>query len=157
MDQHRHLGFLGEFEDVVERAVVEHEVLRARVQLDPPGAVAEAPFALRERVFERVEAAERHEPSLALPGPCQHAVVGQAVAGTALGVVQGEHACPSRLGRIELAEQLLERQRAAVLVESEVRVGVDHFGVGGPQAGGLGEEWGERIGVDRVVHGRHVR
>ena len=52
----------------------------------------------------------------------------------ALGVVQREHAGPPRLGGVELGEQLLERQRAPVLVEAQVRVGVDHFGAGRAQA-----------------------
>ncbi len=49
---------------------------------------------------------------------------------------------PCGLGLVELRQKFLERQRAAVLVQAEVGVRVDHFGVRRAQALGLGEEWG---------------
>jgi len=74
----------------------------------------------------------------------------------ALGVVQRKHACAACLGRIELLEQLRERERAAVLVEPEVGVGVDHFCVGRAHRLDLGEKRGQRVGVERLVHVRHL-
>ena len=51
----------------------------------------------RQRLFGGVQAAERDEPAVAFRGPREHAVVGQAVGGLALGVVQREHARAARL------------------------------------------------------------
>ena len=155
MDQDRHLGFFGQLEDIVKLPAVEGEILRPGVELDPSCPGVEAPFGLRQRPFGRVEAGEGDQAPLAFAGPGQNAVVGEAVGGLALGVMQREHAGPPCLGGIELAQQLLERQRAAVLVEAEVGVGVDDFGVGRAQTGRLGEKWGEGCGVEGVVHRTH--
>ena len=157
VDQDRHLRLFGQREDLVEVAAVEDEVLRARVQLDALRPAREGALGLGTRAFGGVQAAERDEPAIAFAGPLQHAIVGEAVGGLALRVVEREHACASRFGGIELGEQLLERQRATVLVEAEVRVRVDHFRLGGAQARRLGEEGRERLGVDRIVHARHLR
>ncbi len=136
----------GEREHVVHLAAVEDEVLRARMQLDAARAGRQAAFALGERIFGGVEAAERDQPAVAFSGPREHAVVGHAVGGPALGVVQREYARAAGVGGVELCQQLLERQRASVLVEAEVRVRVDHFGVGGaqPLAPRRGRERGRR-------------
>ena len=156
VDQDRHAGALGEAEHAVHLLAVEHEVLGSRVQLDAARAGRQAAFALGERVFGRVEPAERHQPPVAFARPREHAVVGQAVGGVALGVVQREHARPARPGRVEQRQQLRQGQRAPVLVQPQVRVGVDDFGVGRAQALDLGEERGQRVGVEGVVHARDI-
>ncbi len=55
-----------------------------------------------KRVFGRVEAAERHEPSVRLSRPFEDAVVGHAIGGVSVRVVQGEHAGARGAGVIEL-------------------------------------------------------
>jgi uncharacterized protein YqeY len=56
---------------------------------------------------------------------------------------------------IELGEQLLQRQRTPILVQSQVGVGVDHFRLRRAQPLRFSEERRERAGVERVVHGLH--
>ncbi len=116
MDQDRRLSVFGEREDRAHLRAVEDEVLRARMQLDAARSRGETAFALGDRIFGGVQAAEGREPALAFGRPRDHAVVGEAVGGTTLGVVQREHARTPRTGVVELDEQLFEGQRAAVLV-----------------------------------------
>ena len=125
------------------------------MQLDAARSGRQAAFALGDRIFGGVQAAERSEPTLAFRGPRDDAVVGDAVGGPALGVVQWKHARAAGAGVVELGEQLLESQRAPILVQAEVGVRVDHFGLRRTQALRLGEKRGERVGVERLVHGRH--
>ena len=155
MDQDRHPCAVGEREDGAHLRAVEHEVLSARVQLDAARSAAQAAFALGDRIFGGVQAAERGETTLAFRSPRDDAVVGDAVGGASLGVVQREHARAPRAGVVELGEQLCERQRAPVLVQTEVGVRVDHFGVRRTQTLRLRQKRGERLGVEGVVHGRH--
>ena len=154
VNQDRYPGAFGEREYRPHVRAVEHEVLRARMQLDATRAGGQAAFALADWVFGGVQAAERRQPSLAFRGPRDDSVVGSAVGGPALGVVQREHAGAPRAGGVELVQQLIQRQRAPVLVQAEVGVRVDHLGVRRAQALSLGQERGERVGVEGVVHGR---
>ena len=147
MNQDRHPCLFGEREDVAHLLTVEHEALRARVQLDPAGSRRQTALCLIQRVFRRIEPAERHQPPIAFAGPGQHAVVGHAIGRVAFGVVQREHAGPPRLCGVELGEQLLQGQRAPVLVQPQVGMGVDQFRAGRPQPLGLGEKGRKRVGV----------
>ena len=110
-----------------------------------PSATGSSAGSSRQNVVSR--------PS-AFPRPGHDSVIGHAVGRPALGVVQREHARVSRAGRVELGEQLLGRERAAVLVQAQMGVGVDHFGVSRPQAGDFVEKRRERIGIQRLVHRR---
>ena len=125
------------------------------MKLDPARARRQTAFALAEGVFGRVQPAERHESPVTLARPGQHAVVGEAVGRLALRVVERENARATRLGGVELGEQLLQRQRAPVLVEAQVRMGIDDFRPGGAQLGDLGEKRGERLRVELGVHCLH--
>jgi uncharacterized protein len=158
MDQDRHIRGFGEREHVRHLLAVECERLRARMQLDPARPLREAALGLGERAVGRIEPAERDEPPVAFTGPLEHAVVRDRVGRVALGIVQRKHARPPRVGRVELPQQLVERQRPPVLVQAEVRVRVDHFRVRRAQALGFGQEWRERCHVELVepvVHARH--
>ena len=84
----------------------------------------QAALRLVERIFGRVQPAERHQPPIAFPRPGEHPVVGHAIGRVAVGVVQGEHARPARPRVVELREQLRQVERAPVLVEPQVGVGV---------------------------------
>jgi uncharacterized protein YqeY len=70
----------------------------------------------------------------------------------ALRIVQGKYACPARAGRIQQREQLLQGERAPVLVQTKVSVGVEDLRPGRAQALDLGQKRGEGVGVERVVH-----
>ena len=69
--------------------------------------------------------------------------------------MQRKHAGASRAGVVELREQLLGRERAPVLVEAEMGVGVDHLRISWAQALDFGEKGRKRLGVERVVHPLH--
>ncbi len=155
VDQDRHARLFGDLEDPLQLVAVEGELLGARVQLDPAGAGGEAALGLGNRAVEGVEAAEGNQTSVAFARPREHAIVGHAVGGAALGVVQREHAGAPCAGLVELREQLLERQRAPILVEPEVGVRVEHLGAGGQQPLCFGDERRKRVGVERGIHGRH--
>ena len=75
---------------------------------------------------------------------CEHAVVRAPVAGVAVGVVQGERARAGVGGDlVERGEQRVERERLAVLVDAEVRVGVEDGGPVGQERAALLAERGE--------------
>src|ERR1035441_2763756 len=102
MDQDGHRGRFSELEDLAHLLAVEAEVLCPGVKLDAPRPSRKAAFALLQRVFGRIQAAEGRQSSVAFAGPCQDAIVGQAVGGLALRVMQGKHACPSCLCVVKL-------------------------------------------------------
>ena len=99
----------------------------------PRAPAARQRSASAKRIVEGVEAAEGNQTALAFACPREHAIVGHAVGGAALGVVQREHTGASCASLVELREQLRERQRAPILVEPEVGVRVEHLGAGGQQ------------------------
>ena len=70
--------------------------------------------------------------------------------------MQREDARAARARGVEQCEQLLERQRAPVLVEAEVRVRVDDFRIRGAQLLDFGEKRRERAFVERLVHHTHL-
>ena len=144
MDEDRHARVAGDREDRARRRDAELERLRARVELDAARAAGEAALGLADRVLGRVQAAVRDEPPAALGRPLEHAVVRDAVAGVAVGVVEGESA-RARVGRdlVEGGDERVERERLAVLVEAEMRVGVEDRRPGGQQRPALLAERGE--------------
>ena len=72
----------------------------------PARAGRQAALALGQRIFGGIQAAEGDQPPFAFARPGEHAVVGHAVGGAALGVVQRKHAGPARARVVELREQL---------------------------------------------------
>ena len=69
-------------------AEAEPERLRPRMQLDPPRAAGEAAVRLVHRVICGIQPAERDQPAAALRGPCEHAIVRNAVGRPPFGIVQ---------------------------------------------------------------------
>src|SRR5207248_5128055 len=98
VDEDRNARAFRQAEHVVHLAAVELEVLRAGVELDAARSRPQATLALSERAFGGIQTTERHQPPVALARPLQHTIVGDAICGAALGVVQGEHARASRSG-----------------------------------------------------------
>ena len=102
VDQDGHARGFGEAEHIVHLRPVEHEVLGPGMELDAARTRRQAAFALGQRAFGGIQPAEGGESPFAFAGPADHAIVGQAVGGMALGVVQGEHARPACVGIVEL-------------------------------------------------------
>ena len=134
VDEDGDAGLIGDAPDRLGGGVPEAEGLRAGMELDTPGATREAPLRLLHRLLGRVEPAVREQPAAGFPSPGEHPVVRDAVGGMALGIVQRERA-GARVGShlVERPQQLVRRQRLAVLVETEVRMRVNHPGVGRQQ------------------------
>ena len=156
VDQDRHGGPFGEREHAVHLLAVEPKCLRPRMQLDPVRARRKATLGLVDRVFGGIEPAERNQPLSAFGGPAEHAVVGNAIGGMARGVVQRKDAGAAGVGGVELREQLCERQRASILVEPEVGMGVDDFGALRAHRLDFGEKRRQGVRVERLVHVRHL-
>ena len=156
VDQNRDLGFPGQGKDRVHPGTVERKGLGTWMQLDAARPRRQAALALGCRFFGWVQSAEGEQSAFAFASPSEHAVVGHAIGGTALGVVQREDAGPACARVVQEREQLWEGERAPVLVEAEMRVGIEDLGLSGPQAGHLGQEWGQGVGVQRGgVHEPH--
>ena len=115
---------------------VEHEVLRARMQLDPARARRQAAFALGERVFGGVQATEGDQPARrSRPPTPARGRWARCRRGGARGRAAGTRTRGARRRR-RAGRAAARRQRASVLVQAEVGVRVDHFGVGRAQAAG---------------------
>jgi hypothetical protein len=91
-------GIAGGGKDPFDRRVVEPERLRPRVELDAACSSCQASLRLRDRLLARIEAAVGHDPSAAVGGPVENAVVRPAVGGAAVGIVEWERT-PALLGQ----------------------------------------------------------
>jgi hypothetical protein len=74
--QHRQPALVREREHRPQARVVERELLRAWMQLDPPRAAGERTLGLGQRVVMRVESGEREQAAAARLGLLDHHVVG---------------------------------------------------------------------------------
>src|SRR6185437_4926541 len=153
VDQDRYLRFFGEREDAVHLRAIERKCLGAWMQLDPARALRDATLTLCHGCFRRIEPAEGDQTFFAFAGPPEDAVVGDAVGGLALGVMQGKHARPARSRSVQLGEQCLQVERAAVLVEPEMGVGVEHLAVLWSQPVSFREERSQCVGIQGSAHG----
>ena len=118
-----------ELEHRREPLVVEQELLRAGVQLDPAGAAVEAAHRLLDRALGQVEPDERDEPAVALLCERERAVVRRPEAGMPVGLVEAEHERARDAVRLLDPQQLVEIAAHAVDVEPEMDVRVEELGV----------------------------
>ena len=81
VDQDRDAALGGEREDGGEPLVVEQELLRARMELDPAGAEVEAAVRLLDRPLVEREPHERDQPALGARGELERPVVARPEAG----------------------------------------------------------------------------
>ena len=125
MDQHRQAPLVGQCEDRLEQRVVDAERLRTGVQLDAARAAVETAHGLAERILVEAQPHEREQPVGRLGGPLEHAVVGRAVGGLAVGLVERENVCGTHAGLVHEAQMVCHGEGVAVLVEPEMRVRVE--------------------------------
>jgi hypothetical protein len=128
VDQDRHPAVGCELEDRREPLVVEQELLRARMQLDPAGAAVEAARRLLDRALRQVEADEGHELAAASLRKGERAVVGGAEARVPVGLVEAEHERARDPVRPLDPQQLVEIAAHAVDVGAEMDVRVEDLG-----------------------------
>ena len=109
-------------DDVAHGRLVEPELLRARVELDPARTRRDAAADLGDGVVARVDPAERDQPALGCGGRRDDVVVRGRVA---VGLVHRErHGAP--VGGRERGEQLVRGARERVgVVDADVRVRVE--------------------------------
>ena len=129
MDQDRDAAVGCELEHRRQPLVVEQELLRARVQLDPAGAEVEAARRLLDRALGQVEPDERNELAAASLGEGERAVVRRAEARMPVGLVEAEHERAGDPVRTLDPEQLVEVAAHAVDVGAEMDVRVEDLGV----------------------------
>ena len=145
VDEDRHAPLGGDREHRREPLVVEQELLRARVELDPTGAAVEAPLGLGDRLLAQVEPDVRDHPPLRPLGERERAVVPGAEAGMAVGLVEAEDVAARDPVAVEHRLELLVPADHAVDVGAEVRVGVEDVRPGRHLRAQLGLELGEEL------------
>ena len=128
MDQDRNLPFGRELEDGREPLVVQQELLRSGMELDPPPTAVEDACGLSDRVFGEVESDERDHPPLRSFGERQRPVVAGAEPGMPVRLVQTEHEAAGDAVLVHPPLQVLVDPDHAVDVGAEVRVGIGDVG-----------------------------
>jgi len=128
------------------------------------------PRAPRARqLFLGVEPAVRNQPPVALASPLEHAVVGHAIGGVALRIVEGKHdRTPCRIDLVERRQKRGRIERATIFVGAEMSMGIDDAARGG-EPRELGTERRVRVavhpgsiarrrraGATRSVHSRQI-
>ena len=145
VDEDGHPPLRRQLEHGREAGVVQQELLRARVELDPMRAAVEAPLRLGNRLLAQVEPDVWDHPPLRPFRERERAVVPRTEAGVAIGLVQAEDVAAGHPIPVEHRLELLVPADHAVDVVAEVRVGVEDVRTGrhlGPQ---LGLEFGEEL------------
>ena len=130
VDQDRDVPLGGEREHRREPLVVEQELLRPRVQLDPARAEVEAARRLLHRPLVEREPHERDQPALRARGELERPVVAGLEAGMTVGLVEAEHERPGDAVGVEQPDELLVAPDHPVDVVAEVRVRVEDLQAG---------------------------
>src|SRR5262249_47963377 len=94
VDEDRHLPFGRELEHGREPLVVQQELLRTRMELDPARAEIQAALRLLDRALAHVEAHERDQSTVASRSELERAVVAGPEAGVPVRLVEAEHEGP---------------------------------------------------------------
>ena len=114
-----------------EALVVEHELLRARVQLDAARAAVEAALGFVDGIFGQVEPDEGDHPAVRARGEFERAVVARAKARMPVRLVEAEDVAPRDPVAVHGRLELLEASGHPVDVVAEVRVCVEDVGARG--------------------------
>ena len=137
-----------------EALVVEHELLRARVQLDAARAAIEAALGFVDRIFGQVEPDEGDHPPVRARGELERAVVAGAEPGMPVGLVEAEDVAPRDPVPVHGRLELLEAPGHPVDVVAEVRVRVEDVGACGQFGAELRLEAGKELfcSFERLAH-----
>jgi hypothetical protein len=154
VDQDRHLPVGRQLEDRREAIVVEQELLRPRMELDPARAEVEAAHRLLDRPLAEVEPDEGGEPALRRLRVSERAVVGGPERRMAVALVEAEDDRAHDARALLHARELVGVADHAVDVVAEVRVDVDELGALGQLGAHDGlERLEQRLGSSEdVVH-----
>ena len=129
VDQDRDAAVGRELEHRREPLVVQVELLRARVQLDPACAGVEAASRLGDRLLGQVEPHERHEAPVRALGEGQRPVVRGAEGRVPVGLVEAEHERARDPVQLLSRDQLVEVADHPVDVGAEMDVRVEDLGI----------------------------
>jgi hypothetical protein len=131
VDQDRDAALGCELEHRRQPFVVQVELLRARVQLDPACAGVEAAGRLGDRLLGQVEPRERYEASVRALGEGQRAVVRRAEGRMPVGLVEAEHERSRDPVQLLSRDELVEVADHSIDVGAEMDVRVEDLGVRG--------------------------
>ncbi len=128
VDEDRHAPLGRDREDRCEAFVVEHELLRPRMQLDPARAKVETTLGFLDRLFGQVEPDVGDHPPLRTSGELERAFVARSKAGMPIGLVETEDVAPRDPVPVHGRLELFEASGHPVDVVTEVRVRVEDVG-----------------------------
>ena len=155
MDEDGNAALGGKREDRSEALVVQQELLRTGMELDPARSAIEAPDRLLDGLLTQIEAYERDEEALR-PFRCgEGAVIGGPKAGMAVGLVHAERERTLEAVALEEGDEAVVRGRKPVDVPAHVDVRVEEGRLGRKQSGQLfvvRRNQGTGVG-ERLVHG----
>jgi hypothetical protein len=128
VDQDRDLPAGGELEDRGEPLVVQQELLRPGMELDPPRAAVEHPCRFADRILCEIQADEGNHPSVRALAEGQRPVVPSLEAGMPVGLVEAEHEAAGDPVFVHPALEILVDTDHAVDVRAEMGVRVEDVG-----------------------------
>ena len=128
MDQDRHLALGRELEDRREAVVVQEELLRAGMELDPARTEVDDSRRLADRILGEVEADERDHPSVRALGERDRPVVPGLESRMPVRLVEAEHEAAGDAVLVHPALELVVEPDHAVDVRAEVCMGVEDVG-----------------------------
>ena len=154
VDEDRHAALGRQREDGREPLVVEEELLRARMELDPARAEVEAASRLLDRPLVEREPDERDEPAVRARRELERPVVAGAEAGMPVGLVEAEHEAARDAVAGSSADRAPRSARPSRRCRAEVDVGVEDVVSAGRSRAELVLPVGEqrRGAVERVLH-----
>src|SRR5438445_4488930 len=129
VDQDGDVALCGERKHRIEAFVLEGDLLRARMQLDPAGARVEAASRLLYRRLVQVEADERDQAPLAAGRVCERPVVRRAERRLPVRLVEAEHEGAADGVLVHHPEQLVVVPGDSVDVVAEMDVRVEDLRV----------------------------
>ena len=154
VDEDRHAPLGRDREHRCEPLVVEHELLRARMQLDPARAAVETALGFVDRIFGQVEPDVRDHPPVRASGGLERAVVACAEPGVPVGLVEAEDVAARDPVLVHGRLELFEAPGHPVDVVAEVRVRVEDVGACGQFGAELRLEAREELfcSFERLAH-----
>ena len=130
VDQDRHAALGGDRKNGREPLVVQEELLRAGMELDPLGAEVETTVCLLDRLLAEIEPDEGDQPTLAAGGVLERPVVRRSEGGVPIGLVHAEHESPRDAIPRHPTHELVVLADHPVDVVAEMEVRVEDLRVG---------------------------
>jgi hypothetical protein len=118
----------GELEDRRESLVVQQELLRPWMKLDPFGAPVQHPYRFADRILREIQADEGDHPPVRALAECQRPVVPGLEARVSVWLVEAEHEAAGDPVLVHPALEILVDPDHAVDVSAKMGVRVEDIG-----------------------------